>query len=124
MRYLKAFNESDNFDKIVSYLKDVLIDMTDDNLTVEIRRPNINTIFHRKGLIEISISGSRFEPIKYIDSFDHMNSYLEIQGYKFYNNGTMYDTYLEKRNLSLNIKHRSVVYLGFSYIPLKENINI
>lgn len=107
--------ESDNFDEIVSYLEDVLIDMTDDRLSVNIKQPSF-TVRDREGnkndLIEISISG-KFNPTKYINSFDHLNSYLESQGYTFYSNGTMYDNYLQKRN-SIS-ENRLLSYLSLTY---------
>lgn len=123
MKRLKGFKifESDTFldrykqlNEIVSYLEDVLIDITDDGNRLDIRRPKYDRWGNEMDIIEISISGKFFKPKKYIDSFDHMNSYLESHGYKFYSNGTMYDTYLQKRNLSLK-SDSSFSYLGLTY---------
>lgn len=83
-------------------IKDILLYFIDDeNINIEINFLK-DTYYTRltnnsnREIIRITFSGI-FTPYDKIESLDHLNSFLEEQGYKYFNNGSFYYTYEEIR---------------------------
>ena len=79
MKYLKRFNESIE-DDIVEECKDILLPLVDDGIIIDVIK-----VGKRYGRIFIKISVDRlpYNLIKYTDDLEHLNSYLESEGYEY-----------------------------------------
>lgn len=91
-------------------IKDILIYFIDDeNINIKIDFPK-ETYYTRltndsnRQIIKITFSGI-FITYDKIESFDHLNSFLEDQGYKYFSDGSFYNTYEERRE-SFKSKNR------------------
>jgi hypothetical protein len=120
MKYLKPLKtfESDNLNDIKLDIKDILIDITNDGKT------EIKTIirftakdYKLYDIIDIRISGS-FNPLHHIESFDHLNSYMNSLGFVYYPDGTFYENW-EKRRKSF-YSDNNLSYMGIKFIK-KQN---
>lgn len=95
-------------------IKDILLYFTDDeNINIEINFLK-DTYYTRltnnsnREIIRITFSGI-FTPYDKIESFDHLNSFLEDQGYKYFSNGALYYTYEERRESFKNKNRLSLL---------------
>lgn len=108
MKYLESYKlfESNDAD-ILENIEDIFMDMSDDGVVVNISTSNrgwihnYNVVLHndtdiKAKIIKIVLVG-KFKPIDYIESFDHLNSYLESEGYRYFADGTYYHTYNARR---------------------------
>jgi hypothetical protein len=92
MRYLRKY---ENYSDIITECEYIMLDLTDDDIDVKIAKKGE---YHQiKGdFIQFWITG-KFTTSEYIDTFDHLNGFLESKGYKYYSN-SIYDTYEKRRN--------------------------
>jgi hypothetical protein len=118
MKYLKTYENYSKSD-ISSEIKDIFSDMIyDDNIEIDIRFKKDGWFLKNKDIIEINFIVKKqgiknaLEPLNHIESFDHLNSFLESEGYVYFSNGSFYKTYQE-RIKSLNHK---VSLMTFNYI--------
>jgi hypothetical protein len=94
MKYLESYKlfESNDVD-IIETIEDIFMDMSDDGVEV-----NISTYDRscKSKIIKIVLVG-KFKAIDYIESFDHLDSYLGSEGYRYFSDGTYYYTYNARR---------------------------
>jgi hypothetical protein len=105
MKYLKEYNlfESNDVDvDIIETIEDIFMDMSGDYVVVNISTSDRGWIHtfdksdKKVKIIKIEFYG-KFKPIDYIESFDHLDSYLESEGYRYFSDGTYYNTYNDRR---------------------------
>lgn len=147
MRYLKTYENYSESD-ITSEIEDIFFDMINyDKVEVNVSfRENGEWVKNKKNSIKwsnvikidfIATPGKGFIPLNHIESFDHLDSFLESKGYVYFSNGTAYDTYEERKKsfesghkltlLTINYIEResksneSVVHIGES--PMRSDIN-
>jgi hypothetical protein len=103
MRYLRTY-EGYN-DDLVNECSDILLGLKDDGVDYRvIIEPEILISGKVEILLKVVVGmvnypygkNMAFRPFNYIDSFDHLNSFLESKGWKFFANGTHYSNW-EKR---------------------------
>jgi len=103
MKYLESYKlfESNDVD-IIETIEDIFMDMSDDGVEVNISTSD-RTWMHfitkpsiKSNIIKIVLVG-KFKPLDYIESFDHLDSYLESEGYRYFADGTYYHTYNARR---------------------------
>lgn len=109
MKYLKTY---ENYSDIESECNYILIDLIDDGIEID--------IITRENIIKFDFHG-KFIPYKYIETFDHLNSFLESEGYRYFSNGTFYETY-EQRRKSFEDGNR-LSLLTINYIKDSESAN-
>jgi hypothetical protein len=80
-------------------ISDILLDMTDRRINVDIK-----TSTRRKKSIRVEVQyiiaivfRGKFKPSDYIATFDHLNNFLEDEGWRYFPDGTCYGTYHERR---------------------------
>ena len=104
MKYLKTF-EDQKRDDIIKDCNDILVDLFDDGVPFRfsyVNEPNIYKTIHKyiprsNDSIQLIVGGNNsFDPGKYIDSLEHLNSYLNSKGYNYDSNGSHYKTWKEK----------------------------
>jgi hypothetical protein len=102
MKHLKTYKlfESNDVD-ILENIEDIFMDMSDDGVVVNISTSERGWIHRYKHdikakIIKIVLVG-KFKPIDYIESFDHLDSYLGSEGYRYFADGTYYHTYNSRR---------------------------
>lgn len=124
MKYLRRFFESHVEDDILETIRDIFMEMTDDGVNVDIKTSIQRIVphwtmkhnFEVQYTIRILFSG-KFKPVYYIESFDHLNNFLEHEGWEYSSNGTPYKTYSEKRE---SLKSDSTLsLLEIKYIKYK-----
>jgi hypothetical protein len=93
MRYLKTF-ENHTDDELVYECRQILADVSDDGVTVNIEHKYKHPFLS----ITVTLGNRKFDPEKYIDSFEHLNSYLNSKRYRYDSNGTAYTTWGKKIN--------------------------
>lgn len=138
MRYLKTY-ENHFQSNINSEIEDIFFDMINyDRVKIEVNFKRNGLFVRNKDIINvnfISKPGKGFLPLNHIESFDHLNSFLESEGYVYFADGAVYKTYEDKRksferdrNLSLlsinyikNESNESIVHIGES--PMRYDIN-
>ena len=93
MRYLKLYENYYDSD-IASEIKDIFSDIRYiDNIGINVRESENNDS------IEINFYSAKkyIYPLNHIESFFHLNSFLESEGYVYFSNGSIYNTYEERR---------------------------
>lgn len=117
MKHLKRYklfesNEISNED-IIEDCKSILLDMSDDDIKHTIYYKNLTKNYsdlhlfgHQskldkiEGVIHLIIGdyskGRAFDPGHYVEVLEHLNSYLNSNGYYYFSNGTHYSTWEEK----------------------------
>jgi hypothetical protein len=98
MKHLKTYKLFESHDEYtLETIRDILLDMTDSGINVDIktsiRRQNN---FEVKYIIKITFIG-KLIPLRYIATFDHLNNFLEDEGWRYFPDGTCYGTYHERR---------------------------
>lgn len=105
----KQFENEENFSDIEEECRLILIDLIGDGLDIDIKQV--------KNSIRISIKGGTtliFCPYKYMDNFDHLNNFLNSEGYIF--SGNYYKTYEKwRKDKCDNCKETYLSYLGLNY---------
>ncbi len=95
MRHLKKFNESNDDDDIIGYLKDICLEIGDMGFKVDIFKPYSRKLDGRSNNIIIDISQDKRsswwsnndkvrndEQFLYGSTMDHVENYMEVLGYK------------------------------------------
>ena len=85
-------------------IRDILLDMTDRRINVDIKTFYRRIVPHWTNdyteevqyIIAIVFKGI-FKPLDYIATFDHLNNFLEDEGWRYFPDGTCYGTYHERR---------------------------
>ena len=116
MKYLKTYESYS--DDLVKYCEDILVDLIQDGVSIDVKKKNKTTYSEKEADIIRIIFNDKgresFNPLKYIDSFDHLNSFLEANGYRYFPDGSYYETY-EKRRKSFK-KGDRLLLLAIDYI--------
>ena len=123
MRYLKRFNESIE-DDIIEECKDILLPIVDDGIEVNVKLGDLspNSFFTdvdkwiTYSQIKITIGqfyhNTTFTLGKYIHEMEHINSYLESNGYKYDGPEGDFDSWLEKQRTNLSEKYKiTIIFL-------------
>ena len=123
MRYLKAY-ESYSLDEkkervyLVKYCEDIFYDLIHDGSSIDVSFPGKKSISGEPANILRIVfndrSRSSFNPLKYIDSFYHLDNFLQSKGYKYFSDGSWYDTH-EKLMKSFE-KGSDLLLLQINYI--------
>ncbi len=122
MRYLKAYENYSESD-ISSEIKDIFFSMIhDDNVEVSVKFKKNGFFVKNKDIIEINFvtvpgRGKSIDPLIHIESFDHLNSFLESEGYVYFSDGSCYNTYQERRK---SFGHK-LSLLSINYIKMESN---
>lgn len=101
MKHLKAYKlfESNSNEDIIEDCKSILLDLSDDDVKYSIEYQGY-TRDKIEGVILLHIGdytrGRAFDPGYYVEVLEHLNSYLNSNGYYYYSNGTNYSTWEEK----------------------------
>jgi hypothetical protein len=118
MRYLKAY-ESYSLDEkkervyLVNQCGDIFYDLIHDGSSIDVSFPGKKTfsgepanilriIFNDRTPTGAYVPRTSFNPLKYIDAFYHLDSFLQSRGYKYFSDGSWYDTH-EKLMKSFDI---------------------
>ena len=109
MKHLKSYNESNvSNEDIINDCKDILLDMSDDDVkyNIEYQGHTKHLFDHQdrldkiEGVIRLQIGdysrGKSFDPGYYVKVLEHLNSYLNSNGYQYFSNGSPYSTWEEK----------------------------
>jgi hypothetical protein len=108
----KLFESNSNED-IIEDCRSILLDLSDDDVKskIEYTTPtdatgyrylfgNQDRLDRIEGVIQLTIGdytkGRAFDPGYYVEVLEHLNSYLNSNGYYYYSNGTNYSTWEEK----------------------------
>jgi hypothetical protein len=111
MRIIKTY-ESYSLDEkkervyLVNQCGDIFFDLIHDGSSIDVSFPRWKSISEEPAdilrIIFNDRSRSSFNPLKYIDSFYHLDSFLQSRGYKYFSDGSWYDTH-EKLMKSFDI---------------------
>ena len=105
-------------DDLVKYCEDIFFDLIHDGSSIDVSFPRWKSISEEPAdIIRIVFndrSRSPFNPGKYIDSFYHLDSFLQSKGYKYFSDGSWYDTH-EKLMKSFE-KGGDLLLLSINYI--------
>jgi hypothetical protein len=118
MRYLKTY-ESYSLDEkkervyLVNQCGDIFYDLIHDGSSIDVIFPGKKTfsgepadilriIFNDRTPAGAYVPRTSFNPLKYIDAFYHLDSFLQSRGYKYFSDGSWYDTH-EKLMKSFDI---------------------
>ena len=105
-------------DDLVKYCEDIFVDLIQDGSSIDVSFPGKKSISEEPAdIIKIIFndrSRSSFNPLKYIDSFYHLDSFLQSKGYKYFSDGSWYDTH-EKLMRSFE-KGSDLLLLSINYI--------
>ena len=116
MRYLKTYEGYS--DDLAKYCEDIFFDLIHDGSSIDVSFPGKKSISEEPAdIIKIIFndrSRSSFNPLKYIDSFYHLDSFLQSKGYKYFSDGSWYDTH-EKLMKSFE-KGSDLLLLQINYI--------
>lgn len=98
MKWIKTY---ENYSDLLVQCEDILVDLIQDGVSVDVIKRNKTTYSEKEADIIRIIFNDKgrgsFNPLKYIDSFDHLNSFLESNGYRYFPDGTYYETYGQRR---------------------------
>lgn len=98
MRWIKTY---ENYSDLLVQCEDILVDLIQDGVSVDVIKRNKTTYSEKEADIIRIIFNDKgresFNPLKYIDSFDHLNSFLESNGYRYFSDGSYYETYGQRR---------------------------
>jgi hypothetical protein len=121
MKHLRTFesHSTNEEDKISQECEVIFFDLIHDHgSSVDVSFPGKKSISGDPAdIIMINFNAKTngsFNPLKYIDSFYHLDSFLQSKGYKYYSNGGYYDTF-EKRIKSFE-EGGDLLLLTISYI--------
>lgn len=102
MRRIKTY-ESFSIDErtlIVNECEDIFYDLIHDGSSIDVSFPREKSISREPAdIIKITFNsrnynrGKSFSPLKYIDAFYHLDSFLQSKGYKYFSDGSYYDTH-------------------------------
>jgi hypothetical protein len=102
MKYLESYKLFESNVDIIETIEDIFMNMSDDGVEVNISTSD-RTWMHfitkpliKSNIIKIVLVG-KFKAIDYIESFDHLDSYLESEGYRYFADGAYYHTYNARR---------------------------
>ena len=123
MRIVKTY-ESYSIDEkkervyLVNQCEEIFFDLIHDGSSIDVSFPRKKTYSQEPAdilrIIFNDRSRSSFNPLKYIDSFYHLDSFLQSKGYKYFSDGSWYDTH-EKLMKSFE-KGSDLLLLQINYI--------
>jgi hypothetical protein len=123
MRYLKAY-ESYSLDEkkervyLVNQCEEIFFDLIQEGSSIDVSFPRWKSISEEPAdilrIIFNDRSRSSFNPLKYIDSFYHLDNFLQSKEYKYFSDGSWYDTH-EKLMKSFE-KGSDLLLLQINYI--------
>lgn len=123
MRYLKAY-ESYSLDEkkervyLVNQCEEIFFDLIQDGSSIDVSFLSRKTYSQEPADILRIIFNDRsrgsFNPGKYIDSFYHLDSFLQSKGWRYFSDGSWYDTH-EKLMKSFE-KGSDLLLLQINYI--------
>ena len=121
MKHLKTYESYS--DDLAKYCEDIFFDLIHDGSSIDVSFPRWKSISEEPAdIIRIVFndrSRSSFNPGKYIDSFYHLDSFLQSKGYKYFSDGSWYDTH-EKLMKSFDIDDIDVDLLLLQINYIKE----
>ena len=102
MRIIKTY-ESYSLDEkkervyLVKYCEDIFYDLIHDGSSIDVSFPGRKSISGEPADILRIVFNDRtresFNPLKYIDSFYHLDSFLQSKGWRYFSDGSWYDTH-------------------------------
>ncbi len=102
MRYLKAY-ESYSLDEkkervyLVNQCGDIFFDLIHDGSSIDVSFPGKKTFSGEPANILRIVFNDRtrtsFNPLKYIDAFYHLDNFLQSRGWRYFSDGSYYDTH-------------------------------
>jgi hypothetical protein len=102
MRIIKTY-ESYSLDEkkervyLVKYCEEIFFDLIHDGSSIDVSFPGRKSISGEPAdilrIVFNDRSRSSFNTLKYIDSFYHLDSFLQSKGYKYFSDGSWYDTH-------------------------------
>lgn len=123
MRIIKTY-ESYSLDEkkervyLVNQCEEIFFDLIHDGSSIDVSFPGRKSISGEPADILRIVFNDRtresFNPLKYIDSFYHLDSFLQSKGYKYFSDGSWYDTH-EKLMKSFE-KGSDLLLLQINYI--------
>jgi hypothetical protein len=121
LKYINSFIlfESQNtYSDLVVECEDIFMDLIDDGSSIDVSFPGKKSISREPADIIRIIFNDRsrkpFNPLKYIDAFYHLDSFLKSKGYRYFSDGSWYDTH-DKLMKSFE-DGRDLLILGINYI--------
>ena len=123
MRYLKAYESYSPDEKkervyLVKYCEDIFYDVIHDGSSIDVTFPRKKTYSQEPADILRIVFNDRtrssFNPLKYIDSFYHLDNFLQSRGWRYFSDGSWYDTH-EKLMKSFE-KGSDLLLLQINYI--------
>lgn len=118
MKWIKTY---ENYSDLVDECKDIFIDLMDDGSGIDVSFPGRKSISGEPAdIIRITFNnrnynrGKSFSPLKHIDAFYHLDSFLQSKGYRYFSDGSCYDTH-EKLMKSFE-KGNDLLLLSVNYI--------
>jgi hypothetical protein len=102
MRIIKTY-ESYSLDEkkervyLVKYCEEIFFDLIHDGSSIDVSFPGRKSISGEPADILRIVFNDRtresFNPLKYIDSFYHLDSFLQSKGWRYFSDGSWYDTH-------------------------------
>jgi hypothetical protein len=102
MKYLESYKLFESNVDIIETIEDIFMNMSDDGVSVNISTSDKTRMYFitkpsiKSNIIKIVLVG-KFKPIDYIESFDHLDSYLESEGYRYFAGNKFHHTYNARR---------------------------
>lgn len=99
MKHLKGYKLFENInDEDIIMIEDIFFDLIHDDSSIDVSFPGRKFITREPAdIIRIIFNEDRsrgsFNPGKYIDSFYHLDNFLKSKGYKYFSDGSWYDTH-------------------------------
>jgi len=95
MRYLKTYESYS--DDLAKYCEDIFFDLIHDGSSIDVSFPGKKSISEEPANILRIVFNDRtrssFNPLKYIDAFYHLDSFLQSRGWRYFSDGSWYDTH-------------------------------
>lgn len=123
MRYIKTYENYSLDEKkervyLVNQFEEIFFDLIHDGSSIDVSFPRKKTYSQEPADILRIVFNDRsrvsFNPLKYIDSFYHLDSFLKSKGWRYFSDGSWYDTH-EKLMKSFE-KGSELLLLQINYI--------
>jgi len=123
MRYIKTYENYSLDEKkervyLVNQFEEIFFDLIHDGSSIDVSFPRKKTYSQEPADILRIVFNDRsrvsFNPLKYIDSFYHLDSFLKSKGWRYFSDGSWYDTH-EKLMKSFE-KGSELLLLEINYI--------
>jgi hypothetical protein len=94
MKWIRTY---ESYSDLVVECENIFIDLIQDGSSIDVSFPGKKSISGEPADIIRIIFNDRsrkpFKPLKYIDAFYHLDSFLQSKGYKYFSDGSWYDTH-------------------------------